>query len=350
MPTRHRASQIRRFIVHAIEQHPTDIAKVTAAKFHITTQATNRHLRKLSDEGIIEAHGNTRGRSYKLTAKTVDLVLVLNEGLVEEHVVWREHVAPLLAGLPKNVIDICNHGFTEILNNAIDHSEGTVINITVAISAASVEFWIVDNGVGIFRKIKQAMNLGREADAVLELVKGKVTTDPSRHTGEGIFFTSRMFDTFSLLSRRLFFAHGVDMPNDWVVERTKEMPGTSANMTLDVSTERTTTEVFDRFAKPDEYTFSITHVPVALAQYGEENLVSRSQAKRLVNRFEKFEEVMLDFGNVSTIGQAFADEIFRVFQLAHPNVLLIPMNANSEVMRMVRRARSGLEPQVVKGE
>jgi len=55
-------------------------------------------------------------------------------------------------------------------------------------------------------------------------------------------------------------------------------------------------------------------VPVKLAQYGNDKLVSRSQAKRLLARVELFKVVMLDFTNVPTIGQAFADEIFRVFR------------------------------------
>ena len=34
--------------------------------------------------------------------------------------------------------------------------------------------------------------------ALFELSKGKFTTDPSRHSGEGVFFTSRMFDDFEI--------------------------------------------------------------------------------------------------------------------------------------------------------
>jgi len=84
--------------------------------------------------------------------------------------------------------------------------------------------------------------------------------------------------------------------------------------------------------------FTITHVPVGLARYGDENLVSRSQAKRLMARVEKFREVVLDFSGVNTIGQAFADEIFRVFQQLHPDVKLRWFNANAEVEAMVKRA------------
>jgi len=36
------------------------------------------------------------------------------------------------------------------------------------------------------------------------LAKGKLTTDPKRHSGEGIFFSSRMFDEFDILSGGVF--------------------------------------------------------------------------------------------------------------------------------------------------
>jgi hypothetical protein len=95
----------------------------------------------------------------------------------------------------------------------------------------------------------------------------------------------------------------------------------------------------DRFASSGEdYGFTRTHIPVVLAQYGDENLVSRSQAKRLLARFDRFKEVFLDFTGVHTIGPAFADEIFRVFYRQHPEIRLVWVNANSEVEKMIRRA------------
>lgn len=65
--------------------------------------------------------------------------------------------------------------------------------------------------------------------------------------------------------------------------------------------------------------------------------MSRSQARRLVARFERFRHVVLDFAGVEEIGQAFADEVFRVFAAGHPSVELRPINAAPAVMAMVRR-------------
>ena len=56
--------------------------------------------------------------------------------------------------------------------------------------------------------------------------------------------------------------------------------------------------------------------------------------------FEKFKTVVLDFAGVEEIGQAFSDEIFRVFATSHPEVDLISVNAAVGVQQMIVRAIS----------
>jgi len=84
--------------------------------------------------------------------------------------------------------------------------------------------------------------------------------------------------------------------------------------------------------------FDKTVVPVKVAQDEEETLVTRSQAKRLLARLDKSKVVILDFQGVSAIGQAFADEIFRVFALQQSSTRIIPINMNESVQKMVLRA------------
>jgi uncharacterized protein (DUF1330 family) len=112
--------------------------------------------------------------------------------------------------------------------------------------------------------------------------------------------------------------------------------GTWIGMRIAYNASRTTQQVFDAYTS-DDYGFSKTSVPVILAAYGGENLVSRSQAKRLLARFEKFKEVILDFSDVEMIGQAFADEIFRVFQAQNPTIHLSSIQANEQVQKMIQR-------------
>ena len=79
----------------------------------------------------------------------------------------------------------------------------------------------------------------------------------------------------------------------------------------------------------------ITKEPVKLMEYEGELLLSRSQAKKLITRFDKFLEVVFDFQGVTEIDQAFADEVFRVFRNMHPNVHLVPINCSPTVQRMI---------------
>jgi anti-sigma regulatory factor (Ser/Thr protein kinase) len=259
---------------------------------------------------------------------------------LQEDTAWREHIREFVSGLPKNVVDIWYYGCTEMINNAVDHSGGSTLTIAMARTAIDSEVDIFDDGVGIFRKIKDACGLEDERHAVLELAKGKLTTDPQNHTGEGIFFTSRMMDDFTILSGEVFFSHEFEKPEDWILQREKPESGTGVFMLLANETDRTSSDVFRRYAaEEDDYGFTKTVVPVRLARERSEQLVSRSQAKRLLARVDRFATVILDFSGVEMVGRAFADEIFRVFARANPRILIIPINANAGIVSMIASAR-----------
>jgi anti-sigma regulatory factor (Ser/Thr protein kinase) len=337
MPDDARAETIR-FIINELDlNHATTVVGRAAVKFGISRQAVQQRVNSLIKEGALEAHGNTRARKYSLKSNYVLSETIPVAGL-EEDVVYRERVAPLLQGVPDNLQKICNYGFTEMLNNVVDHSESASVSIWMSRTSAVIEFDIIDYGIGIFKKIKNALNLDDERQSLLELSKGKMTTNPAKHTGEGIFFTSRAFDHFSLVSSGLFFWHRTDH-DDWLVEDRSFVGGTGVKMRICTHSPTQLKDVFHRFSTPNrEHDFSRTHVPLALAQYGENNLVSRSQAKRVLGRFDQFEEVLLDFDGVRFVGQAFADEVFRVFRRENPTIKLHWIRANSEVEGMIHRA------------
>jgi len=67
------------------------------------------------------------------------------------------------------------------------------------------------------------------------------------------------------------------------------------------------------------------------------DLISRSRVRQVLTGLEKFKSVILDFDKVPTVGQAFADEIFRVFALKHPGIKIKPINMNEAVAFMVGR-------------
>lgn len=340
MPVRLRGEQIRHFILRHVGDHPRDIVGMVIDHFDITRQAVNRHIRNMIDQGTLIGRGNTRSRTYHLAPiEEWSGEYDLSPQLAEDQL-WRENIAPRLSGLPDNVLEIWQYGVTEMINNAVDHSRGRRLIVALERTAMTTEVMILDDGEGIFGKIQKALNLADERHAVLELAKGKLTTDPERHTGEGIFFSSRMFDEFDILSGGVYFSHEFSEEEDWIIERDRFSSGTAVWMKLDNHASRTLQEIFDQFAGPEEYAFTKTVVPVRLARYGDDRLVSRSQARRLLNRVDRFKTVIFDFAEVDGIGQAFADEVFRVFASSHPEIELQPTNMTARVRQMVKRVQA----------
>ena len=273
----------RKFILNNVEKYPTEIAKKVAEKFNISRQAANRHLQHLVEEKILSVSGNTRSRIYKLSPITSFVKEYSLNGTLREDEVWLHDIRPLLGVMPDNVINIWHYCFTEILNNAIDHSEGNLVRVEVEKSAVNTEILIQDDGVGIFKKIRAELNLTDDRHSVLELAKGKFTTDPNNHSGEGIFFSSRACDDFTILSGGVFFNHEIDQPEDWIIESRKNLNGTAVFMKLHNHTSRKLKKIFDQYSSGDDYGFNKTVVPVEMAQYGDDALISRSQAKRVLN-------------------------------------------------------------------
>lgn len=337
-----RSSEIQRFILDSIASgHKKNLVTFVAKELGLSRQAIYLHVRKLIDQEKIVATGKTKSRSYELKKIFHEELIEITPEL-EEHVVWKNLIQPILPDLPRNVYGICFHGFTEMFNNVKDHSAGTYCRVSMTETPLTVTIGVDDNGVGIFNKLKKQFGFEDEYHAALELAKGKLTTDKQRHSGEGIFFTSRMFDVFTIHSRGFVFLHE---QNDWILdaEDKENTIGTSVSMKIAVDSKQTKQKVFDEFATRSDYGFVRTVVPIKLAKYGDENLVSRSQAKRVLARLENFQIAMLDFKDVDEIGQAFADEVFRVFNLSHPDVHLDIVNANKQVNKVIQHVLSATD-------
>lgn len=334
-----RGEEIRQFILDNVEHYPNDVATLTAKTFGVSRQAINKHIHCLVEQKALLVCGSTRSRQYILQPLEQREHIYDLSKFLEEHVIWKNDISPSLGHLPDNVMDIWEYGFTEMLNNAIDHSSGKSVSVNLKKTATTTEIIMYDDGEGIFKKIQRQLELIDERHAVLELSKGKLTTDPANHSGEGIFFSSRMFDDFTILSGNVYFSHQHNKVEDWILETKKSQSGTTVYMKLNNNTARTTKKIFDDFSD-ENYSFSKTVVPVRLAQYGHEKLISRSQAKRLLVRIDRFKVVIFDFDGVETIGQAFADEVFRVFRNQHPEVELHHVNACKEVVQMISRAEA----------
>lgn len=325
-------------IARLIQDNPGNVARRLALLDGVSRQTASKQLAELKRAGMIAAEGVGRGTRYRLVEIAGGDRHYPTSSLSEERV-WSELCDPVLHGLPANIRRIWHHGLTEMINNAIDHSGADQLRVQLSRNILGTMARVTDPGVGVFRKIRHAFNLQDDRDAILELAKGKCTTDPERHTGEGIFFSSKMFDQFSLHSGALFYLYDNDKsdPADILVEAGRDDAGTTVFMRLANDSTRTSKEIFDQFALPEDYVFARTVVPVRLAQRGNDMLVSRSEAKRLTRHFDRFQCVILDFSGVTDIGQGFADEVFRVFRNAHPALVITPIRASAAVAAMIAR-------------
>ncbi|MDE2342621.1 MAG: DUF4325 domain-containing protein [Betaproteobacteria bacterium] len=333
-------NELIRTVTRDVVEHPRDLTRHYAQRLGITRAAANRYIKQLEVDGWIARSGTSTHPVFSLGYKRRLTSFYTLQGL-EEHVAWEQDFKPYL-NLTSNVQNIVSHGFTEMVNNAIDHSGGNSVFVWGSQDEHHVILIISDNGVGIFAKIATALSLPDFRQALFELSKGKLTTDPSKHTGEGVFFTSRMFDSFEIDANGLQFKHSDTSPNDWLHEAKGIFPeGTTVFMSIALKSQRTAADVYAQFTNaPEDFDFSKTIVPMKLATFGDEQLVSRSQAKRLIARFDRFKTVILDFDGVQEIGQAFADELFRVYGKAHPDVELLPKNMTNQVERMWLRVVS----------
>lgn len=326
---------ITRFILANVEARPDDIGPLTAKRFGVTRATASNYLRRLTEEGLLSARGATRARSYSLKHLLHIRGMARIEPGAEDDLIWRREIRPRLDDLPETVLGVCQYGFTALVSNALDHSGGSTIAWWMRRDAGSVELGLSDDGAGVFETVRRGFGLEDDRRALLELAKGGVTTDPDRHVGRGLQLTARLFDRFSLAAGRL--SHQRDSQGRHLVRRLDApMGGTTIVLRADIATTRTLASVMARQGPGGGG--EVREIPVALASFDGEALVSRSQARRLMSRLEDAGRVVLDFAGVEVIGQDFAHEIFRVFRAAHPATAVTTANAAPAVRGVIARA------------
>ena len=256
------------------------------------------------------------------------------DGLQEDEVLEEAALRlPLRRALSAAAWKIYAYAFTEMLNNAIEHSHAPTCVVEVTMAEREVIVRIRDRGVGAFASIARSHRLRNEEDALGELLKGKATSLPTRHTGEGIFFTSKACDHFALRSHRIELV--VDaLRKDTFVNIRPNLRGTEVSLSVSRAARRKLADVFAAFA-PEDFDFRFDRSIVTVRFYARE-YVSRSEGRRLLARLDQFREVILDFTGVRSIGQGFADEIFRVFAAAHPQVMLKRVNVLPQIEAVIR--------------
>lgn len=324
---------IRDLLLQQPEVSNRDVARL----LKLTRQAVHRHLMLMVRSNELEPLGAGRATRYRLVRRSVEPATFrfTIDGL-EEHAVWRllQRSTSAIGDLGSEAETAYQYAITEMANNAIEHSGGQELQVTLRQTEKELCFELNDDGVGVFAHLQQRLGLPSMLAALQELSKGKITTMPERHTGEGIFFVSKLADRFELDANGL--AWMVDNERrDMAVGLGTRPAGTQVRFEARPEQVRSLRALFDEYTV--DYAFARTRTVIKLFGVGV-RFVSRSEAKRLLAGLERFQEVILDFSGVEALGQGFADEVFRVWAADHPRVQLTPVNMVEPVAFMVQRA------------
>jgi anti-sigma regulatory factor (Ser/Thr protein kinase)/uncharacterized protein (DUF1330 family) len=307
----------------------------------------HRYFKELQERGKILLIGKADKARYVLASKKANesaqaerrhFLRTYRIKDLQEDQVWDQIVKQtgILFGAQKNIKRITAYGFTEMLNNAIDHSRSQSVRVRMLRTEKDIRFSVVDQGIGIFRNIKEQRKLHDEKEAIQDLLKGKLTTAPDMHSGEGIFFTSRAADQLVIKSsgKRIIFDNRI---HDVAIDTTTVKKGTTVDFFIELKSKKKLSSVFSQYTG-EEYEFSKTKVQIALYKAGN-TFISRSQARRMLVGMEKFKHLVLDFQNVSTIGQGFADEIFRIWKRNNPQAIVEILHANENIKMMIAHVK-----------
>lgn len=326
-----RKEEIKLYILQKIAMKSTSISKSASEAFEINPSTIHSYLNELINDGIIK---KVKRDTYELVTENYTFDLSRSRGeLKNDSAVFNMCLRNQISHLGKNVQGIWSYAFSEMINNAMEHSEAENVKVIVSQNYISTKAIIIDNGVGIFNKIKNYFKLDTLDDAICELFKGKLTTDKENHSGEGIFFSSRLMDYFEIISDGKKFANNKYNESIVLDLQIENQKGTCVNMELSNFSHRRAKDVFDEYSSIDEG-FVKTGLP--LKNIFDASPVSRSQAKQLCARLDNFKEVILDFNEIEWMGQGFAHQIFVVFAKQNPDIKISAVNMNEDVEKMYR--------------
>lgn len=324
------------YLLEKIEQKDEKISKSVSEAFSVNQNTIHTYINELVDKNIIK---RTKRGQYELVKAVYEYDLKRENGDLDTDIYaydccLEEH----LSHLGSNVQAIWSYTFSEMINNVMDHSEASDARVIVEQDYLNTNVIIADNGIGIFNKIKEHFQFASLDEAICELFKGKLTTDSKNHSGEGIFFSSKMMDDFFIVSSGKIFTNN-KYDNSKIIDlAAANIGGTYVIMSLSNFTHKNPQEVFDLYADTDAG-FVKTRIP--MKNIFDTSPVSRSQAKRVCNRLEKFKEVIIDFDGIQWMGQGFAHQLFIVFAQDHPDIQLVPINMNEDVTKMYHHVTTG---------
>ena len=339
-------AQITQWITQAAMQNGNDLPAHVAQELQCSRRQAGRLLHKLVTLQWLVSLGTPRKPLYRPGPLRQVVKRYALAGL-QEDLPWRRDFAPCFE-LAAPMMRMAQHAFTELLNNAIDHSAGSAVAVSMRQTPLQLQLLVSDDGCGVFQRIAQSFDILDPQLAMLELSKGKLTSAPNRHSGHGLFFTSRLADVFDIHANDSAFQCRAWERRTWHAGRPGPVAarsGTSIYLAIALDTTRTLESVQRAHsASGTGYDFERTSVPLHLIGGGAADtmLASRADAKRALHRLGQFRHAEIDFSGIGHIGHGFADEIFRIFGRQHPALELHPVGMAPQVAAMVHSVRSAV--------
>lgn len=302
----------------------------------------SKNLATLIKENRVRRKKQGRNVLYFVSDKIIGLEENLKLKGLHEDEIWSKlrKTTTFLNDISEQAENILYFAFTEMLNNAIDHSCSGVGYVKIWLADDKLKFIVKDSGIGVFKNVMSKKNLESETEAIQEIIKGKLTTAARRHSGEGIFWTSKIADEFILKSYDYELIVNNNIEDYTIKKLEKPLVGTEVYFEIAKNTDKSIRKLFRDYTFDTEHlTLDTTVIPINL--YNEGDIwISRSQAKKVLAGLTKYKKIIFNFAGVEVIGQAFADEIFRVFNIEHPEIILEPINMSDSVELMVSHAQN----------
>ncbi len=317
------------YLLEQIYSGQPDVSKTVAEKCDISRNTVNNYLGELEENEIIK---KVKRNSYELIEHPREYTLSREKNELESDTYFYDRFFKKhIENCTDEAKQIWQYAISEMVNNVIDHSAADKLNILVQQNYLNTMVVLYDDGVGIFNKIKEHFSFATLDEARQELFKGKLTTDSDNHSGEGIFFTSRLMDTFLIISSEMVFTTNKYNQESNFNLGSSQLDGTCVVMILSNFTHRRISDIFDQYSNIED---GFTKTVIPMRGMFDSAPVSRSQAKRVCHRLDSFKEIVLDFDGLDWMGQAFAHQLFVVYRNQHPDMVMTPINMNDEVAKM----------------
>ena len=204
--------EIKKYLLRKIALDDKEVIAKTMDNFGVSITSVKRYLQEGIQQKIIQINEDCKC-GYCLVEQIHKFSFELEEQTLNEDYIFNNYIAKSLSDCNKEAFRIWQYACEEMLNNALEHSKGTNIYVEVYTNALFSKVIIIDDGIGAFRTLVEYMRKNDWAnpqieDALLELYKGKFTSNAQCHSGEGIFFSSKMVDDYVLWSDNRIYVCG----------------------------------------------------------------------------------------------------------------------------------------------